>query len=155
VAVRTRTWRDYLELRRDIERCCTGNLDNVWNGRPISKLLLREPIPVANGQSVPLIELIPPFHQRVYRMGLEHTGFVVGDEVDQFGRRHRDVVTGQQFQSPVCEPYYVLFPETYTHAKFYRLSLAHICRLEGNSFDAFGHADWQPADEFAGPYELS
>jgi hypothetical protein len=26
-----------------------------------------------------LIELIPPVHQRVYKMGLEHLGVVVGD----------------------------------------------------------------------------
>ena len=36
---------------------------------------------------VPLIELIPPVHQRVYKMGLEHLGVVVGEEVDAFVRR--------------------------------------------------------------------
>jgi predicted metalloenzyme YecM len=155
VAVRTRTWLDYARLRGQMERLSTANLENVWNGRPISKLMLREPVPVAPGAGVPLIELIPPFHQRVYRMGLEHIGFVVGDDVDDFSRRHRNVLTGQQFQSPICEPYYVLFPD-YTHVKFYRWSLAEVCKREGNAIDGFRHAtDWQPVDELAGPYELT
>lgn len=154
VAVRTRTWRDYVELRDALEQVSTGNLENVWNGRPISKLMLREPVPVGAGHAVPLVELIPPFHQRVYRMGLEHVGFVVGDDVDAFGRTHREVLTGQQFQSPVCEPYYVMFPD-YTHVKFYRWSLGDVVVREGNTLDRFQHADWKPADELAGPYELA
>ena len=67
------------------------------------------------------IELIPPVHQRVYRMGLEHLGVVVGEEVDEFSRVHRAALTGQQFQSPDVEPVYVLF-EDFTHVKFYRRS---------------------------------
>lgn len=154
VAVRTRTWRDYVRLREEIEAHSSGNLENVWNGRPISKLLLRDPVPVGPGQAVPLIELIPPFHQRVYRMGPEHVGYVVGDDVDHFGIRHREVLTGQQFQSPVCEPYYILFPD-YTHVKFYRWSLGDVILREGGSFDGIRHAEWQPADDLAGPYELT
>lgn len=153
VAIRTRTWREYVALRDGIEQQSTGNLENVWNGRPISKLLLREPILTETGQRVPLIELIPPFHQRVYRMGLEHVGYVVGKDVDEFAKRHREVLTGQQFQSAICEPYYIMFPD-YTHVKFYRWSLGEVCAREGNSFDEFRHADWEPADELAGPYEL-
>ena len=37
-------------------------------------------------RNVSRIELIPPVHQRVYRMGLEHLGVVVGDEFDEFSR---------------------------------------------------------------------
>src|SRR5438128_11429026 len=55
-----------------------------------------------------LIELIPPVHQRVYRMRLEHLGVVVGEEIDDFSRVHRAALTGQQFQSPEVEPYYIL-----------------------------------------------
>ena len=39
--------------------------------------------------SVPLIELIPPVHQRIYKMGLEHLGVVVGDTFDTFVRAHK------------------------------------------------------------------
>jgi hypothetical protein len=65
---------------------------------------------------VSLVELIPPVHQRVYRMGLEHLGVVVGDEFDEFSRVHRAVLTGEQFQSPDVEPVYVLF-EDFTQSR--------------------------------------
>ena len=42
--------------------------------------MLAEPLDVLDGTPVSLIELIPPVHQRVYRMGLEHLGVVVGEE---------------------------------------------------------------------------
>ena len=43
LAVRTRTWREYLVLRDELEERSVANLENVWNGRPISKLLLADP----------------------------------------------------------------------------------------------------------------
>ncbi|KRE29548.1 hypothetical protein ASG80_19070 [Agromyces sp. Soil535] len=153
LAIRVPTWRDYVVARDGIEGFATSNLENVWNGRPISKIVLAEPIEVADGISIPLIELIPPFHQRVYRMGLEHLGFVVGDGHRDFIDEHRDVLTGQQFQSPVCMPVYRLFDD-YTHVKFYGTSLGDVCVLEGARFEGFQHADWHPADEDAGPYEI-
>jgi predicted metalloenzyme YecM len=76
-------------------------------GRPISMILLATPLEVLDGMSVSLIELIPPVHQRVYKMGLEHLGVVIGDEVDAFSREHRAALTGQQFQSADNEPYYL------------------------------------------------
>ncbi|GAA2027375.1 hypothetical protein GCM10009819_08510 [Agromyces tropicus] len=153
LAIRTATWREYVRARDAIEAYSTSNLENVWNGRPISKLVLAEPIEVADGIGIPLIELIPPFHQRVYRMGLEHVGFVVGPEHGAFIDRHREVLTGQQFQSRFCAPVYRLFDD-YTHVKFYEASLGDVCRMEGAAFDGFVHADWDPVDPDAGPYEI-
>ena len=54
------------------------NSENVWNGRPISLIVLAEPLDVLDGTPVSRIELIPPVHQRVYLMGLEHLGVIVG-----------------------------------------------------------------------------
>jgi len=109
VAVRARTWREYLGRREELER------------HAISKLVLAEPIQLGRAL-LELVELIPPFHQRVYRMGLEHFGFVVGDDLERFSKRHRAVLTGQQFQSAANEPVYILF-EDYTHVKFHRNTL--------------------------------
>ena len=50
------------------------NSENVWNGRPISLIVLAEPLDVLDATPVSRIELIPPVHQRVYRMGLERLG---------------------------------------------------------------------------------
>src|SRR6266446_10806003 len=121
LAVRVPDWDQYVHLRTLLERHATANHEDVWNGRPISKILLADPLRVLDGTPVPLIELIPPVHQRVYRMGLEHLGVVVGEDVDAFSREHRAALTGQQFQNADNEPYYTLF-EDFTHVKFYRRS---------------------------------
>jgi predicted metalloenzyme YecM len=134
LAYRTRTWREYLGLRGELEEHCSGNFENVWNGRPISKILVRSPISLDDGASVELIELIPPFHQRVYKMGLEHLGFVGGKDFDEFSIRHRPVLNRPAVQSAVSEPLYILF-EDYSHVKFHRYSLSDVCRMEGTSFD--------------------
>ena len=151
LAFRTKTYRTYLDTRERLETHAKANMENVWNGRPISKILLKERLQLSAGAFVDLVELIPPFHQCVYPMGLEHIGFVVGDGVVEFGQRHRAVLTGQQFQSEVCMPYFVRFPD-YSHAKFYRYSLMDVCKLEGRIFDGFLHAQWESGDPDAGPY---
>lgn len=144
LAYRVPDWDLYVHLRTRLERHATANSEDVWNGRPISKILLADPLEVLGGKPVALIELIPPVHQRVYRMGLEHLGVVVGDGIDVFSRVHRAALTGQQFQSPFVEPYYVLF-EDFTHVKFYRHSLYDACVLEGARFNGFQHVDdWVP-----------
>ena len=138
LAYRTETHEEYLVMRERIENHCVANIENVWNGRPISKMLLLSPLNLGDDFEVSLIELIPPVHRRVYKMGLEHLGIVVGDTVDEFSRTHRSALTGQQFQSSVCEPYYVLFDD-YTHVKFYRESLMEVCIKEGQKFEGFSH----------------
>ena len=80
VAVRVPEWDQYAHVRNLLERHAVANRENVWNGRPISLIVPAEPLEVLDGKVVPLIELIPPVHQRVYKMGLEHLGVVVGDD---------------------------------------------------------------------------
>ena len=144
LAYRVPEWDQYVHVRSLLERHAVANRENVWNGRPISLIVPAEPLEVLDGKVVPLIELIPPVHQRVYKMGLEHLGVVVGDGVDEFSRVHRAVLTGQQFQSASNEPYYVLF-EDFTHVKFHRRSLRDAVELEGALFDGFRHVeDWVP-----------
>ncbi len=144
LAVRVADWDLYVHQRTLLERHARTNRENLWNGRPISKILLREPLHVERQVTVDLIELLPPPHQRVYKMGLEHVGVVVGDGVDEFARTHRAALTGQQFQSEDFEPYYILF-EDFTHVKFYRRSFFDVVEDEGGHFDGFSHVDdWVP-----------
>ena len=144
LAVRVPEWDQYVHLRTLLERHATANMEGVWNGRPMSMLLLAEPLRVLDGQEIPLIELIPPVHQRVYKMGMEHFGVVVGEDVDEFSRRHREVLTGQQFQNRWNEPYYVLF-EDFTHVKFHRRALREVIELQGGTFDGIRHVEgWVP-----------
>jgi predicted metalloenzyme YecM len=146
LAVRVPEWDQYVHIRTLLERHAVANRENFWNGRPISLIVPSEPLSVLDGQLVPLIELIPPVHQRVYKMGLEHLGVVVGDAFDAFVGAHKPVLTGQQFQGPnsTPDPVYILF-EDFTHVKFYRLSLRASVELQGATFDGFHHVDdWVP-----------
>ena len=144
LAFRVPEWDQYVHVRTRLERHAVASAENVWNGRPIAMIIPEEPMRVLDDKVVPLIELIPPVHQRVYKMGMEHVGFVVGKDAAEFSRTHREVLTGQQFQSSTSEPYYILF-EDFTHVKFYRHSLRAVVEREGGSFDRFVHVDdWVP-----------
>lgn len=144
LAVRVADWDLYVLQRTLLERHARTNLENVWNGRPISLIELSAPLEVFDGAPCSRIELIPPVHQRVYRMGLEHLGVVVGDQFDEFSRAHRAVLTGQQFQSADIDPVYVLF-EDFTHVKFYRRSFFDVVEDEVGGFEGFTHVDeWVP-----------
>ena len=138
IAFRAETLEDYMRVRDALESRCTANVENSWNGRPISKLLLREPLVLGPAVGTSLIELIPPIHQKDYRMGLEHIGFVVGDGLEDFGAKHRAAITGRQDQGPFCQPFFIRFPDK-TNVKFYRHALRHVCELEGRRFDGFHH----------------
>lgn len=148
LAYRTKTYNEYLRTRDKLEKCCTSNIENIWNGRPISIMQLEEPLALGNGFEVRVIELIPPVHRRVYKMGMEHIGVVIGNSVDEFSRKHRAALTGQQFQSEECEPYYVTFFGDFTMVKFYRNSLLEICESQhGRSYEGFSHVEnWNAAD---------
>jgi predicted metalloenzyme YecM len=142
LAYRTETYEEYLQIREKIERHCTSNIENVWNGRPISIMQLEEPLVLSPGFRAQVIELIPPVHRRVYKMGMEHVGVVVGDTVDEFSRTHRQVLTGQQFQSEECEPYYITFFDDFTMVKFYRIPLLEICTSQhGRTYEGFSHVE--------------
>ncbi|MBI4928906.1 MAG: VOC family protein [Anaerolineae bacterium] len=138
LAFRTETLEDYLHVRKNLETVCLANVENTWNGRPISKLLLKEPLQLSQSATTDLIELIPPVHQNIYKMGLEHVGIVIGESFDDFARLHAGKFTGQQDQGPFCQPYYIAFPD-HTNVKFYRYSLKKVCVLEGKRFDGFHH----------------
>jgi predicted metalloenzyme YecM len=146
LAYRTETYNEYLQTRERIEKHCTSNIEKVWNGRPISFMQLNEPLDLGEGFKVGMIELIPPVHRRVYKMGLEHVGVVIGDSVDEFSHKHRAELTGQQFQSELCQPYYVTFFEDFTMVKFYRIALLEVRERErGRQNEGFSHVDnWNP-----------
>jgi len=142
LAFRTKNDQEYLHAREEIERHCTSSIENVWNGRPMSIIQLEAPLVLGAGFEVSVIELIPPVHRRVYKMGIEHFGVVIGDSVDEFSRKHRSVLSGQQFQSKECEPYYVTFYEDFTTVKFYRQPLLEICESQhGRPFEGISHVE--------------
>ena len=146
LAFRVPEWDEYVRVRTQLERHAAATRENVWNGRPIALIVLREPLAVLDRKEVPLIELIPPVHQRVYKMGLEHLGVVIGDTFDAFVETHKPVLTGQQFQGPTSDPdpVYILM-EDFTHVKFYRTSLQAAVERQSGAIEGFHHVeDWVP-----------
>jgi predicted metalloenzyme YecM len=77
-------WDHYVHVRTLLERHARAHREGIWNGRPLSLILLAEPLEVLDGKPCARIELIPPVHQRVYKMGLEHLGVVVGEGFEEF-----------------------------------------------------------------------
>ena len=51
LAVRVPEWDQYVHLRTLLERHAIANLENVWNGRPISMILLAEPLASSTARS--------------------------------------------------------------------------------------------------------
>ncbi|MBI4118167.1 MAG: VOC family protein [Parcubacteria group bacterium] len=133
LGVRTTTFEAYERLREDIKKHCVSYVENEHNGRPISKLLLREPLSLLNGFRVDLIELMPPKPNVPYPPGLEHCGIVIGDTLEEFARIHKDAMSGRQDQGPYCQPYFITF-DNGKRVKFYDLSLKDVVEKEGHVF---------------------
>ena len=51
LAVRVADWDLYVHQRTLLERHASANRENVWNGRPISLIVLAEPLDVAGARS--------------------------------------------------------------------------------------------------------
>ena len=133
LAFRTATLGEYRQVQARLKPWCRANVENEWNGRPIDKLLLAEPLVLNGGHTVSLIELIPPPHREDWPLGLEHLGVVIGESFDRFVREHRAKFTGRQDQGPYCQPAYITFENGRT-VKFYRWSLGDVVQLEGRPF---------------------
>ncbi|MGL6278445.1 MAG: VOC family protein, partial [Gaiella sp.] len=102
LAVRVADWDLYVHQRTLLERHARSNRENVWNGRPISLIVLAEPLEVLDGKPCSRIELIPPVHQRIYRMGLEQEPEVLDPRVAEADvRPHADEERNRKNQE--CE----------------------------------------------------
>jgi len=62
LAYRVPEWDQYVHVRGLLERHAIANPENVWNGRPMSLILLEQPLEVLGGAFVPL-ELAYPVSQ--------------------------------------------------------------------------------------------
>ena len=69
LAVRVPESDQYVQVRNLLEGHAVANRENLWNGRPISLIVLAEPLEVLDGKGVPLMELIPPCTSASTRWG--------------------------------------------------------------------------------------
>jgi predicted metalloenzyme YecM len=129
------TWDDYRRVRNGLGQLARGRVENEHNGRPIAKVMLAGELPLATGFTGSLVEVMPPKSTPAPLAGLEHCGFVIGGDLEEFAATHRAVLTGRQDQGPFCRPVYVRFSSG-RRAKFYEYPLAEVVRLEGREFVA-------------------
>lgn len=139
VAYRCSSLDAYHSKRDALETVCAANVENEWHGRPISKLLLSTSFPLGDRHELELVELIPPPHDPRYALGLEHLGFVIGPDLESFGSRHADVISGQQDQGPFNQPLFISLGAGRL-VKFHQRSLREVAELEGHRFDGIHHA---------------
>ncbi len=111
---------------------CRAIAEGPFNGRPISMLLLRDPIP-AGRHAIELIELPAPRADHAYPIGLEHAGFVAGGDVLAFHDRHAAVLDGVKDRGAEVQAPFVTFDDGAT-AKFYARPLKEIVERNGWRF---------------------
>lgn len=144
LAYRTETKEEYIEKRGVLEAMASANVENIWRGRPMSKIIMKEPIQLDANHTTEMIELIPPKHLFNYPMGLEHVGFVIGETFDAFCEKYKDKFSTIQDHGKYCQPHFVIFKSGYA-VKFYRDGLKEVVTMEGRTFDGFYHDKW-PTD---------
>ena len=131
---RVRTLSEY-KLRRDqIKPFCKSISESDFNGRPVSMLLLKTPLRLAESYSTSLIELPAPKISHEYTAGIEHCGFVVKN-FSQFKKKYGSLLTGQKDHGPNCKPLFLTFENGKT-AKFYDITLKEVVLLDGWKFKA-------------------
>lgn len=139
IAYRAPTGADYIRIRDELEKCCDANVENEWRGRAISKLQFSDPLDLGNSTSVSMLELIPPPHKPAQKTGLEHVAVVLGEHIEPFAQRYREVLIGENQSSLPSAPYRISFKDG-SSVKFYRVSLKELVIGQGFSFDGFYHA---------------
>lgn len=132
VCFRVTTLEEYHEALAALRPWCRAVAEGPFNGRPISMLLLREPVR-AGGQAVELIELPAPRAAHVYPLGLEHVGFVTGGDTLAFHDRHAAALDGVKDRGLEVQVPFVTFPDGAT-AKFYARPLREIVERDGWRF---------------------
>ena len=83
LAVRVADWDLYVHQRTLLERHAHANLESVWNGRPISKIVLAEPLDVLDD-----VEEGPPVEL--------HVGEVLEQDVDRVDAQALELLPSQR-----------------------------------------------------------
>jgi len=131
---RVATMHEYETTRERLKDFSKEFVETQFNGRAVSVFILKEPLVLAKGFAVPLIELPAPREAHTYPTGLEHLGINVGDKLPEFKEKYKDIITGVKDRRPYCYPAFITFENGIT-AKFYERSLREVVLLQGWKFE--------------------
>lgn len=127
---RVETLHEYENLRDQLLVFCGEFVETQFNGRAVSILILKEPLILADGFTVSMIELPAPRSAHRYPSGLESIGVVVGKALPSFIQEHKAALNGVKDHGEHCQPAFITFDNEKT-AKFYDLSLREIVLRQG------------------------
>ena len=131
---RTETQEGYEMMKDNLRAVSSGFLENIHNGRQISKFLLKDPLSV-RGYKIPLIELPAPKAGRFYESGLDHFEMAVGEGFADFAEKYRNLWTGADDGGVRNQTVSITF-DNWKTAKFHKLPLVEILKIEGHEFKA-------------------
>src|SRR5262249_24524755 len=127
---RVTTNAEYEAKREGLKSFSRALVENEFNGRAVSMLLLKSPLALSDSHHASLIELPAPRAAHTYPLGLEHVGFVVGEDLPAFNERFKSVLSGVKDRGPECRLSFVTFADGKT-AKFYDRPLLEIIERDG------------------------
>lgn len=83
IAFRTETLDRYEDIKKELLDFVEFNSEEIFNGRLISVLKLKEPL-IYKEYMINCIELMAPKENNQHKEGLEHAEFVVNKKLDEF-----------------------------------------------------------------------
>ncbi len=132
ICYRVKSIEEYERVREQLKKLSVEYVETQFNGRPVSLLVLTNPLFVSGDRKISLVELPSPRKAHEYDSGLEHVGIVVGEKLSEFKEKYKNVFTGEKDRGWFSLPF-VTFSNGKT-VKFYEKPLKEIVELEGNKF---------------------
>ncbi|HLC69461.1 MAG TPA: VOC family protein [Patescibacteria group bacterium] len=123
---------EYVDYKAKLLPYTVKYVENFHHGRPILKLILREPL-LVDGYSIPLIELPSPKKEVTYKTGLEHLEMAVGEKFLEFKYKYRSKSSGEDDSGLYNKPFYFTFSDGTTF-KIHKRPLEEVLRLEEAEF---------------------
>ena len=125
----------YVELRDALLPYCREFVETQFNGRAVAIHILQNPLVLAEGFKVSMIELPAPREAHMYPCGLESFGIVMRETLAAFKLEYQSVLTGIKDHGEHCQPAFITYENGKT-AQFYDISLKEIVHLQGWKFES-------------------
>ena len=125
---RTETLDEYYGVLQDFSGLGENMGEVEIEGRPISVIALDEPL-VADGWTIPFLEVVAPKASSPYPSGLEHAEFVTVRRLSDFEKAHEDLPFIRDAMMRRINPE-LKYRENGISVKFHRLSIGSVVEIE-------------------------